>query len=183
MVDLEAEGVPEVVDVEEVKLAQAEAQEESQEEEQEAQVREAEDQKTQQRTQQVRRPKVEQRRATPRKKTSSDSDGWRAGFKLEEARAKKKAAAAQAASAARAERAERKAKAEQEPEQVSTQHDAAAERQEAQAAQAVDITGPGEKQMRACELVLTPLGDDGREEAGAPRVAIDSNPTAPGLNL
>ena len=98
MVDLEAEGMPEVVDVEEVKLAQAETQEESQE----AQVREAEEQNTQQRTQQ------------------------------------------------------------------STQQDDAAEQQEAQAAQAVDITGPGEKQMRVCELVLTPLGDDGREEVRAP---------------
>ena len=114
VVDLEAEGMPEVVDVEEVKLAQAEAQEE-----QEAQVREAE-QKTQQRTQQ------------------------------------------------------------------STQQDAAAKRQEAQAAQAVDITGPGEKQMRACELVLIPLGNDGREEVGPPSSHelephssrhINSNPT------
>ena len=108
VVDLEAEGMPEVVDVEEVKLAQAEAQEE-----QEAQVREAE-QKTQQRTQQ------------------------------------------------------------------STQQDAAAKRQEAQAAQAVDITGPGEKQMRACELVLIPLGNmDGRRWGH--RVAMNSNPTAPGI--
>ena len=42
----------------------------------------------------------------------------------------------------------------------------------------------GEADVRACELVLIPLGDDGREEVGPPschRVAMNSNPTAPGV--
>ena len=48
----------------------------------------------------------------------------------------------------------------------------AAEQQEAQAAQEVDVTSsvpppqPQRKQARACELVLIPLGDDAREEVG-----------------
>ena len=50
------------------------------------------------------------------------------------------------------------------------QQGAPAEQQEAQAAQVVDATSsvplpqPERKQARACELVLTPLGDDAREE-------------------
>ena len=56
--------------------------------------------------------------------------------------------------------------------QQRTQQGAAAEQQEAQAAQVMDVTSlvpppqPERKQTRACELVLIPLGDDAREEVG-----------------
>jgi len=56
--------------------------------------------------------------------------------------------------------------------QQRAQQGAPAEQQEAQAAQVVDATSsvplpqPERKQARACELVLTPLGDDAREEVG-----------------